>query len=790
MAVSKVYDSAPSAALSGTPQYTPLAGDQVSVSSGTARFADKSVGSAKPVALAGFALSGGADAGNYKLVLPTNLRADITPARLSVNGLTVNDKTYDATSAVTFSSAGSVVALAADTVTLSTGTARFSDKNVGTGKTVQATGFALGGADASNYVLDPVSALSANITAAPLVVGGLVAVSKVYDSFAAATFGGSAAVQALAGDRVSVAGNGVASFADKNVGSAKSVSVSGLTLVGADATNYQMVAPMLVANITAAPLVYLAKAASKSVGEAVPPLAGTVSGFVGADTAQSSTTGVMAFSSTADAQSPTGSYAIDGSGLAAANYRFQQAAGNASALTVSPAVIPVNLSQVTASPISNVGVVPTASRSSATGGLIDAMQAPAAGNAVNSVAAAAPAAAAPAAAATPDAAAAPSTPAAAGTASPAGPKPSFAGVRLSEMSKDEVAGMLAERDQYKKVLFADAIVRLEENASLADLPSCQSGADIAQGKCLLTDELKQQLQLARAVAQPQVEPSTQAQPLAAPSELVAVETSDLPLINFALAQKRKVKSAALPQIERKVAVLIGVDAYQDERIPKLSNAVNDARSVASLFESALGYETVVIANATKSAVVSAMNKLALELGPKDSVIVYYAGHGELVEATGLGYWQLADSDATQPKTWLSNADISRMVAQIGASQVALISDSCYSGSLVSNDQIHSSAAGADPKPLLAHKSVVVMSSGGNEPVADDARDGHSPFAWNLMNQLKQVNGWQPGGNVFARVRYAVARELPQRPKYGSSSAAGHQEGGDYLFERRQLEVTP
>ena len=246
----------------------------------------------------------------------------------------------------------------------------------------------------------------------------------------------------------------------------------------------------------------------------------------------------------------------------------------------------------------------------------------------------------------------------------------------------------------------------------------------------------------------------------------------------------------MPQIERKVAIVIGVDAYQDERIPQLSNAVNDARSVASLFESSLGYETVVIANATKPAVVSAMNKLALELGAKDSVIVYYAGHGELVEATGLGYWQLADSDATQPQTWLSNADINRMVAQIGASQVALISDSCYSGALVSNDQIRASAAGVDPKTLLTRKSVVVMSSGGNEPVADDARDGHSPFAWNLMNELKQVKNWQAGGNVFARVRFAVARELPQRPKYGSSSAAGHQDGGDYLFERRQLEATP
>jgi len=82
-----------------------------------------------------------------------------------------------------------------------------------------------------------------------------------------------------------------------------------------------------------------------------------------------------------------------------------------------------------------------------------------------------------------------------------------------------------------------------------------------------------------------------------------------------------------------------------------------------------------------------------------------------------------------------------------------------------------------------------MSSGGNEPVADAGKQGHSPFAWNLMNNLRQLSAWQPGGNVFERVRFAVAKELPQRPQYGAFVAGGY-EGGDYLFEQRQLEPPP
>jgi hypothetical protein len=79
-----------------------------------------------------------------------------------------------------------------------------------------------------------------------------------------------------------------------------------------------------------------------------------------------------------------------------------------------------------------------------------------------------------------------------------------------------------------------------------------------------------------------------------------------------------------------------------------------------------------------------------------------------------------------------------------------------------------------------------MSSGGNEPVFDSGKNGHSPFAWSLMSTLGDLPAWQAGGNVFERVRFAVAKELPQRPQYGAFASAGQRNDGDYLFERREL----
>src|SRR6185295_5678998 len=94
-----------------------------------------------------------------------------------------------------------------------------------------------------------------------------------------------------------------------------------------------------------------------------------------------------------------------------------------------------------------------------------------------------------------------------------------------------------------------------------------------------------------------------------------------------LASPRRVLSASLPQIQRKVALVIGVDRYSDPTIPALTNAVSDALALSKVLESQMGYETVVLENPTRKSVVAALNELALELGPKDSVILYYAGHG-------------------------------------------------------------------------------------------------------------------------------------------------------------------
>jgi trimeric autotransporter adhesin len=258
-AADKVYDATTTATLNtGNVAYAGMInGDDVSLGgSGSGSFATKDVGTNKTVTVSGYTLSG-ADAGNYVVAQPTGLTATITKADLSLTGLSTTNKVYDTTTTATLSGTASLsAAIGSDSVSLTgTGTGNFTDKNVGTHKSVTVSGYTLTGTDAGNYNIVDQNALTANITPASMMVSGITAADKVYDGTTAATVSTSNATLAgrLGSDVITIASTGL--FSDAAVGDGKTVNLSS-TYGGADAGNYIITGQSLAfANITAAPVV-------------------------------------------------------------------------------------------------------------------------------------------------------------------------------------------------------------------------------------------------------------------------------------------------------------------------------------------------------------------------------------------------------------------------------------------------------------------------------------------------------------------------------------------------------
>jgi len=234
----------------------------------TQTFDNKNVGTNKTLTPAG-TVSDGNSGNNYSVTYTTVSTGSITAKALTVSGVTADNKVYDGTTTATLNtgSADLVGAIGSDNVTLATGSATgaFSDKNVGTGKTVTISGLALSGDDAGNYSFTQ-PATTANITAKALTVSGIAANNKAYDGTSNATLntGNAALVGAIEGDSVTLnKDSATGAFADNNVGTGKTVTVSGLTLGGDDAGNYSLTQPTTTADITAKTLTVTATGVNK-----------------------------------------------------------------------------------------------------------------------------------------------------------------------------------------------------------------------------------------------------------------------------------------------------------------------------------------------------------------------------------------------------------------------------------------------------------------------------------------------------------------------------------------------
>ena len=211
-----------------------VAGDDLGAT-GTFTFSDRNAGTGKPVTLSGVTLTG-VDAGNYTLTVPSALLGDILQKAIS-GTVTVATKTYDGSA--NGSGAVSLSGVVAGDDVAGTATFTFSDKNAGSGKTVTVSGATLSGADAGNYTVTlPASALGDILRKA--ISGTPVAVAKTYDGSTAGS-GTIGLAGVVAGDDVSASGS--FTFADKNAGTGKTVTVAGATLSGADAGNYTLSVP-------------------------------------------------------------------------------------------------------------------------------------------------------------------------------------------------------------------------------------------------------------------------------------------------------------------------------------------------------------------------------------------------------------------------------------------------------------------------------------------------------------------------------------------------------------------
>ncbi|VFM95686.1 MAG: hypothetical protein BECKG1743F_GA0114225_100871, partial [Candidatus Kentron sp. G] len=286
-------------------------GDTLSLvtTSAVGAFGDKNVGAGKAVTVTGLGLSGD-DAGNYTITDASGATATISPASLSINGTTADNRVYDATTDATVTAGTLSGVITGDTVTV-TGTGTFDNKNVGTDKTVT-NSYTLGGIDGGNYTLADDTTI-ATITAKAVDISG----SRAYDGTTDVLADIFTVTTGIEGEALTLTGAGTVGSEDVGAGS-QTVTLGTLALddgAGGDAGNYTLTGGTHTVTVTALALSISGTTAANKAYDATTDATvtvGTLAGVLGSDDVTVTGTGTFDNKNVGTGKTVTNSYTLGG----------------------------------------------------------------------------------------------------------------------------------------------------------------------------------------------------------------------------------------------------------------------------------------------------------------------------------------------------------------------------------------------------------------------------------------------------------------------------------------------
>jgi len=305
-----------------------------------------------------------------------NATLTVAKKELTVTGLSITSKTYDGSTSATLAGSASLSGIESlDVVNINgSPTATYNNKNVGSGKAITlSANYTLSGAQAGNYSITQPT-LTGAITQKGITITGETASNKTYDRTNTATPGGTGSLVGVeSGDVVSIT-VGTASFGNKDVGTAKSVTFSGYGLSGSDAGNYALSSQPAssTANITQKGLTITGETAANKTydgnADATPGSAGSLVGIVSGDVV-TITVGTAGFDNKNNGNGKTVTFSGYGiTGTDAGNYTLSSQPANSTANITKK---PLTITGVTASnKIYNGTATATATGTAALSGVV------------------------------------------------------------------------------------------------------------------------------------------------------------------------------------------------------------------------------------------------------------------------------------------------------------------------------------------------------------------------------------------------------------------------------------
>ena len=229
------------------------------------------------------------------------------------------------------------------------------------------------------------------------------------------------------------------------------------------------------------------------------------------------------------------------------------------------------------------------------------------------------------------------------------------------------------------------------------------------------------------------------------------------------------------------ALIIGIADYKN--FQSLEHPVKDARKFERVLINQYTFSKqniTFLRNCTRGDILDTLDKFETILEPEDSLLIFYAGHGHWDEKRNRGYWLPKNARIKTRAAWISNTTLQDYLKAYACQHVLVISDSCFSGTLLMNRSAIADAE-KDIQELYSAKSRKAITSGVKEEVPD-----RSIFFKELLKFLgKNQREFLSASDLFVGIRNKIIANSPfhQKPQFGAVGGTGD-EGGDFIFIRK------
>lgn len=223
--------------------------------------------------------------------------------------------------------------------------------------------------------------------------------------------------------------------------------------------------------------------------------------------------------------------------------------------------------------------------------------------------------------------------------------------------------------------------------------------------------------------------------------------------------------------------IIGIDKYVN--LKALKSSVRDVLDLKNLLQEEYNFDEVyelLDENATNKKIQDALNLYARTTSINDNLVIFYSGHGDYDEKQDRGFWVPVDGDKHYT-SWIGNDTLLGFLSRIPCKHIFLISDSCFSNSILITAHAKSAT------DYLKHQSRWALTSAYSEAMDAD-EESNTLFAETILNYLENAEGNVRTSELIEAVKAVFLSNVLQVPQGHPLMLSSHR-GGEFVFERKK-----